>query len=116
MLLQSHAGAIHLLPALPRAWAEGQFTGLRARGGFTVDAAWKGGRLTSATVHSTLGGPCLVRANCRLAAKEGGREIVAKRDLIDLAKAEAGGSSDGLIQFETSRGGTYTLTPETLNR
>jgi hypothetical protein len=52
MLLQSHAGAIELLPALPKNWPTGSFTGLRARGDITVDAAWRDGRLERATFHS----------------------------------------------------------------
>ena len=61
MLMQSHAGEIELLPALPSAWPAGQATGLRARGGFDVALSWRDRRLVEATVISRLGNPLAVR-------------------------------------------------------
>ena len=62
MLLQSHDGAVHLLPALPDAWQTGEVKGLRARGGFTVDIAWQDNVLTAATVKSSIGGTLRLRS------------------------------------------------------
>ncbi len=61
MLLQSQNGELHLLPALPKAWPTGRVTGLRARGGYTVDLAWSDGKLTAARIVSTLGRATTVR-------------------------------------------------------
>jgi alpha-L-fucosidase 2 len=66
MLLQSHNGVIRLLPALPDAWSEGRVTGLRARGGFSVDIAWKDGKLTEGWLVSSHGGKARVRYGSRV--------------------------------------------------
>jgi alpha-L-fucosidase 2 len=77
MLLQSQRGEIHLLPALPSAWATGTVRGLRARGGYTVDARWRDGKLASAVLTADRSGKVRVRygqstAECAMTA---GRSI-----------------------------------------
>src|SRR5207244_555167 len=56
MLLQSHAGEVRLLPALPRAWPRGHFRGLRARGGLEVSLAWRDGQATSGELKASVTG------------------------------------------------------------
>lgn len=63
MLMQSHDGAIHLLPALPEAWQKGKVTGLKARGGFTIDLLeWNGQQISKVTISSQLGGNLRIRS------------------------------------------------------
>jgi alpha-L-fucosidase 2 len=102
MLLQSHAGELRLLPALPRAWANGSVHGLRARGGFEVDLAWKNGRLAEARVRSQLGKVCRVRGDALLDVRDAAAAVSVQQQ------------RDGVIEFATQPGREYVLTPGSL--
>ncbi len=81
MLLQSHSGVIAILPALPAEWPEGHYNGLRARGGVGVDAAWKAGKATSATLRPDVEGQFKMRPphGQRIAMiQTGSRKVTAK--------------------------------------
>ncbi|MBR6547454.1 MAG: glycoside hydrolase family 95 protein [Bacteroidales bacterium] len=71
MFLQSHDGALHVLPALPDRWKDGKVKGLVARGGFEVDIEWKDGKVTMLKVVSRLGGNLRIRTAAELAEKNG---------------------------------------------
>ncbi|MBI5771474.1 MAG: glycoside hydrolase family 95 protein [Verrucomicrobia bacterium] len=78
LFLQSHDGAIDLLPALPDAWPAGRVTGLRARGGFEIASlAWSGGKITEAKITSKLGGVLRVRSRVPLTGLNGAKLATA---------------------------------------
>ncbi len=95
MLVQSHTGEIRLLPALPAEWTEGEVSGVRARGGFEVALQWSAGRLTGATLRSTLGGPVRIRTAESVQVITRGRAVRVRQPARHL------------IEFPTSPGEEY---------
>lgn len=98
MLVQSHAGEISLLPALPDAWPTGFVRGLRVRGGMSVSLKWANGSLQEAVIESGFGGSCRVRTK--------GTSIVvdSEGNRVPFEIVE-----DGVVSFDTEPGMTYTL-------
>lgn len=80
MLMQSHDGAIHFLPALPDEWKDGKISGLRAPGGFEVSFQWKNGEITQIEILSNMGGNCRIRIPNEVIVKKGGSVKQASGD------------------------------------
>ena len=122
LLVQSHAGEIHLLPALPDAWHTGSVKGLKARGGFIIDMEWASGKLTQATIRSTLGGNCRLRTNTKVEVQNVAAVVASGKNanplfrfidpgkpiIADLEKLGKKNDNHGfVVDFATKRGGVY---------
>ncbi|MHC4322824.1 MAG: glycoside hydrolase family 95 protein [Planctomycetota bacterium] len=97
MLLQSHTGELHLLPALPSAWPSGSIKGLVARGGFEVDIDFEDGKLNWCLILSKLGNKCRVRSS-------GPITVTDEKAPISVTQLE-----ENVVQFDTEAGRTYVI-------
>ncbi len=99
MLLQSHAGHIALLPALPTAWQQGNISGIKGVGGFTFDLSWDQGKLVSATVTSEFGNPLQIRYQEPIEVQDSQGNNV----LVEMVKTN-------VYAFPTVEGESYQIT------
>jgi alpha-L-fucosidase 2 len=97
MLMQSHSGEISLLPALPEQWNTGAVEGLRARGGYDVNIAWKDGKLSRATIRANYDKTCRLRTKTPVKVLTDNKEIPC----IPL--------EENLIEFDVTAGKTYCI-------
>jgi len=102
MLLQSHSGEIAFLPALPSAWPEGHFHGLRARGNVEVDASWKGGRALSGALRAGVAGEFKLRPphGQRIARIQAGGQTVRATESADVWLVRLEPRKEYTISFE----------------
>ena len=100
MLMQSHLGQIHLLPALPDAWTTGSIRGMHARGGFEVDLEWKNKQLAKAVIRSGKGQRCRLRSATPLTIMQAGTKVATRT------------IENSLIEFATDKGASYQLEPK----
>jgi len=98
MLLQSHLGEIHLLPAMPDAWKEGSVKGLKARGNFEVSVTWKSNQLTVATISSGSGGICKIRTAFPIT-------------VVGLTAKSVEDANGFVTTFNSVKGKVYTVQP-----
>lgn len=107
MLLQSHADRIQLLPALPQQWGDGGVTGLRARGGLTVDMHWADGQFVEARVHAARAGIFRFRTGTgqQIVTLTGrGGTLRPRVDNADHAEYALAGAGDYRMRFATISG------------
>ncbi|WP_233558797.1 glycosyl hydrolase family 95 catalytic domain-containing protein [Micromonospora radicis] len=101
MLLQSHAGELHLLPALPAAWPDGKVKGLRGRGGYTVDATWSGGQADEVRIKADRNGTVRLRGQL-FAGRYTIRDITRGNGVVKPKKVET-----DLVELAAKAGHTY---------